>query len=165
MRLILLAGLVCFLAGCASVDLQILEPVDLSEKTVSMSAGGLLLTGELKCALKKDGWTVYAVDKTKEVTRGADETKDGERVVVYRESEWAKKARYHLVDRWETEGNPNSQIGTLEYRVFDVSLIDNKTGIESIILSGHGKSGKDIAQIFIDAVNGKEYDGWDRLSK
>lgn len=145
------------LSGCLSVKLSRFADIDQNEKTVSMSAGGLYLTGDLKAALMKDGWKVYAIDKAKEVVRGMDDPNaEGKKVVVYRESEIARKARYHLVAHWVMP-SPNS------YSEYDISLIDNNTGQEVIILSGVGKCGDDIVKIFIDALHGKEYQGWDRV--
>lgn len=144
------------LCGCTSVKLTRLADIDSNEKTVSMSAGGRLLTGDLKAALMKDGWKVYAIDKSKEIVRGVDDPNaTDKRVVVYRESELAKKARYHLVDRWASTDGDN-------YWGYDISLIDNKTGQEVVILSGELKNGEEIVQIFIDALHGIEYQGWDR---
>ena len=138
------------------MKLSRLGEIDPNEKTVSMSAGGRMLTGDLKVALMKDGWTVYAIDKSKEIIRGVDDPNaTDKRVVVYRESELARKARYHLVDRWQT-------LNGEDYGDYDISLIDNKTGQEVVILSGHHKLGTQIVKIFIDALHGVEYDGWDR---
>jgi len=158
-KVLVMALVVALVSGCASVKLSRLGEIDPTEKTVSMSAGGRWLTGDLKAALLKDGWTVYAIDKSKEIVRGVDDPNAADkRVVVYRESELARKARYHLVDHWESVSRLESD-GYLDY---DVSLIDNKTGQEVIILSGRGKTGEQIVKIFIDALHGVEYTGWDR---
>ena len=155
-RLILSILVAYLISGCACVKLYRLGEIDPNEKTVSMSAGGRLLTGDLKVALMKDGWTVYAIDKSKEIIRGVDDPNaTDKRVAVYRESELAKNARYHLFERWQT-------LNGEDYANYDISLIDNKTGQEVVILSGHRKQGKQIVKIFIDALHGVEYDGWDR---
>ncbi len=152
-----LVGLSLLITGCASVNLQMLDPIDQQDKTISMRAGGRYLTGDIKTALRRDGWKVYALDSGREITRDKDKRGKGTEVAVYRESQFAKNARYRLIDDWVM--NP---AGSMVVE-FDISIIDNKNGQEVIILSGQHKDSADVVKILIDSTYGKDYQGWGRV--
>jgi hypothetical protein len=60
--------LALLLAGCGSHRLNTFEPVDLSERSITVPPGGGL-TGEIKQAMTRDGWRVV-VRQGPEVTKG-----------------------------------------------------------------------------------------------
>lgn len=79
--------------------------------------------------------------------------RDGWQVTVSNEP--VRGVRYRLVDTWTSAGEVMVQH-------FDIRLVDIETGKDVVRLKGHGKRSREIVKIFIRALHGEDYDGWDR---
>lgn len=147
-------ALLALCSGCA-VNMQRLGSIDNSDKSVYTAAGGRSPIGELKAAMRKDGWKIYSLNQevVKTVGKNTKDEKDGSEHVV-RESSSSFKARYTLV--FDCESGMDHDF----MQRYDLSLIDNKTGAEVIVLSGERKWASDIVEIFMDGLHGKTYRNW-----
>lgn len=123
-------AMLALLAGCANTyNIQTYEPVDLSNKTVTVPLGSEGLKGKLKQSLANNGWKLM-VDKGPSVTEGAM----GEKTRIEHYDTF--NSRYRLVvfsqqfDQCLVTQSPAIN--------FDISFVDNKSGTEVFTLGGTG---------------------------
>jgi len=125
------------LCGCESIQVDRCGTIDQTEKTMSVPPGNLGLTGDVKRALKSNGWRLYVIAKGKEVTTKGEETD---------ETVWAAKSRYRMLLDW-VQVDVDLLLNPI-YR-FNLSLSDNRTGEEMISISGKRVSGERAAEEFL----------------
>jgi hypothetical protein len=129
------------LAACAT-DVQRYSDIDQSNKTVTVPAGGAGLTGKIKSGLTQAGWQMV-VYRGPEVTRGTV----GEEVRLARGNTF--NSRYNLI----VEQRRVDLCLNLEPEIlYDISLIDNRSGAEVITMSGRGCESR-VANTFLDQLN------------
>lgn len=131
-------ALVLAIAGCHS-DLRVYEKVDQSDRSITVPAGGGGLLGEIKSALREDGWRL-AVDRGPTVARG-----DSSGVQITD----TFNTRYRLYVDWRRRDLCFSFDAEVD---FDISVIDNRTGVEVLTLSGRDCEGT-IAQNLVNALS------------
>ena len=126
---VLIAVLV-LLTGCANTyNIQTYEPIDLSNKTVTVPLGSEGLKGKLKQLLANSGWKLM-VDKGPSVTEGTMSEKT--RIEHYD----TFNSRYRLiVSSRQFDLCLVTQSPAIN---FDVSFIDNKSGAEVFSIGGTG---------------------------
>lgn len=145
---------IVFCSGCA-VNMQRLGTIDTSDKTIYTAAGGRSPIGELKSALRRDGWKIYSLNQESVKTIGESVRKDNSgNELIHRESCVSFKARYTLVFECQSGADHDFM------QSYDISLIDNKTGSEVLVLSGERKWASDIVEIFMDGLHGRDYKNW-----
>ncbi|WP_243041697.1 hypothetical protein [Dyella sedimenti] len=133
------------LAGCASRNVQIYSQIDTSSKTITVPAGAEGLKGKLKQALAQDGWklVVYAGPSVTKGTVGAA----------------TKIAQYDTFNtRYQLTVSSNQFDwcfkGLTPDIVYDISVIDTKSGSEVLTVSGKGCE-PDAVEAFVSALHGK----------
>jgi len=130
------------LTGCVSYNPQIYQPIDRAEKTITVPTGSAGLTGQLKRALADDGWKL-SVRRGPRVTEGTV----GEKTKVEQYDTF--KTRYELRVSWNQFDVCIRDFSPAIY--YDLSVIDNKTGEESVTMGGRGcESG--VVEKFIEAL-------------
>ena len=113
---ILLLLLIC-LCGCVT-NIETYGKLDLTDKRITVPSGGVRLIGEIKSALKKEGWELL-VYRGPKVTEGSL----GENLRL--EEYDTYNTRYTIfIDCYHSSW------------VYDLSMVDNKTGAEVITMSG-----------------------------
>lgn len=129
-----LATAFILLTGCISnPELRSYSRIDLSEKSITVPPGSDGLKGILKDALSDERWTLV-VDSSVEITEG--EARESVKLKTKR----VHQTRYYLqvasrqVDVCLLDLESKSLTSKL-YR-FDVSIIDTKTGAETLTMSG-----------------------------
>ena len=100
--------------------------IDMSEKTITVPAGGDGLLGLLKEELYNNGWDISVIANDKSVT---DILSDKEISQVYYSTEYILVMYYELYSNWSR----NDSI-----LAFDFSLIDTRTKKEVLTYSGNG---------------------------
>ena len=146
---VLLFTVIAILAGCASSDVQLSEPIDQTDKTITLPPGSRLLLGPIKQSLKSSGWKI-AVDRGPVRMVGAVGAQtDLETGITF-------KTRYRLVlNQRQTDFCLASGLPLV---IYDLSLIDNRTGEE--VMTASGRDCVDLAaRWFSSAVNseGRSY--------
>ena len=137
--------LALLLAGCGSHRLNTFEPVDLSERSITVPPGGGL-TGEIKQAMTRDGWRVV-VRQGPEVTKG--QLGENTRLERFKTVE----TRYVMFLRW-------NQFDVCVPRFvpaynYDISVMDVRSGSEVLTLSGRGCEPK-IVEKLMEALQARK---------
>ena len=120
---------ICFFTGCATYNVHNYSTLDFSDKSITVPSSSYGLKGALKDFFKKSNWKLL-VDRGPITTKGSV----GSNVKV--ESYDTFKTRYRLeVDsnRFDTCVFPFSP-----FLYYNISLVDNKTGMEVFALEGKG---------------------------
>lgn len=137
-RLWALFAVLLLLTGCPHTDVRVYEQVDRSDRSMTVPAGGSGLLGELKSALRQDGWRM-AIDRGPTVARGS-----GPDVRIAD----TFNTRYRLYVDWRRTDLCFSFDAEVDY---DISVVDNQTGAEVLTLSGRDCEGAITTQ-FINAL-------------
>lgn len=132
MRFLLPVFIPFALSGCYSHNVQHFSDVDKSQKTATVPPGGQGLKGKLKSALRDDGWDLVVYNGP-EVTEGAV----GNKTKLKRYNTF--NTRYSLL---VASSFFDYCLNLDEAIVYDVSLVDNKTGTEVLTLDGEGCEGR-----------------------
>jgi hypothetical protein len=137
-------ALIALLAGCATQEVQLYEPIDISNKTVMVQPGSEGLKGKLKQALAKDGWKLV-VYRGPSITEG----EIGEKTKLEHYDTF--NARYRLLAT-------SSQLdvcfkGFTPEIQYDISLIDNNSGSEVFTINGRGCE-PDVVDKFMNTLRG-----------
>ena len=128
-------------ASCSSTKTVVSAPIDLHDKTIAMSTGGGDFSMTVKMMLRKHGWRILARQGL-EITPGSGRSFNGERGTFARYSLHASGSQ---VDR-SFRGRPVYS--------YEMSVVDNKTGEEVVIL--HGNDDADGAAVqLIEALEGE----------
>lgn len=140
--LIAVTGLLC--SACTMTNVQRYSEIDEDEKTITVPAGAGGLKGDVKRALVDDGWKL-SIYKGPVVTKG----KQG------------KSTHLRSYDTYNTRYVVHMETRVLDYCFnfepaikYDISLIDNESGMEVITMNGHGCEDA-VADAFIEALSGK----------
>jgi len=132
--------LLAFLSSaCSTKDVQKLERIDLTQKTMTVPVSSAGLVGKLKTMLREEGWSliVYQGPTVTEGTIGSE---------THTEQQGKFATRYRLVTTWShTDG-----FGW--YYDFSVVIIDNNTGAEALTISGNHGLGANIVKSLRDAL-------------
>jgi hypothetical protein len=121
------AALILTLSSCAGSELRTYDTIDHTDKSMTVPPGGSGLVGSLKDALRANGWRL-AVDRGPDVTTGSISGN-----VNLRQAD-TFNTRYRMIvgDSWIDYCLPNLQ----DMFRFDLSVVDNDTGLEVFTLSG-----------------------------
>jgi hypothetical protein len=129
--LLLLAVVCCFLNACMSADMRQYGTLDPSQKSITVPPGGGLIA-DIKDVLKRNGWTLV-VDRGPHVVEGTTGKN------LHLEEFDTLKTRYRLIIKY-------NQFDTCMFLLsrgqldpaynYDMSMIDNKTGEEIMVMSG-----------------------------
>ncbi|MCX8519749.1 MAG: hypothetical protein ORN21_06415, partial [Methylophilaceae bacterium] len=119
--------LLCLLlVGCATTDVQKYSAIDTKDKSITVPVGSEGLKGKLKQWLITDGWKLF-VDKGPQVIQGeANEKFKLEKYDTF-------NTRYRLLVKSNWLG---ICLNGTNYVVYDLSVVDNKTGAEAFTMSG-----------------------------
>jgi len=139
-----IVALLAFLGGCATHNVQLYGPVDISNKTVTVPPGSEGLKGKLKQALANDGWKLV-VYRGPSVTEG----EIGERTKIEQYDTF--NSRYRLV----VSSYQNGLCLITPAIKYDISFIDNKSGAEVFTINGFGCE-PDAVEKFMNALHGKD---------
>ena len=116
---------VCTLiTGCASIRVERPGEFDANFKTICIPPGYDMLKGDVKRALKADGWTIYSISRGKDITSVTEKKL---------ETEWDPRARYRLLINYH---QVDVDILFRPLYNFTISILDNKTGEEVIAVDG-----------------------------
>lgn len=142
-----LATIVLFasLTGCATTNVQLYGTVDSSNKTVTVPSGSEGLKGKLKQALANDGWKLI-VYHGPSVTEG----EIGEKTKIEQYDTFNSRYRL-LVSSYQFDLCLNLT-PAIKY---DISFIDNKSGVEVFTLSGRSCE-PNVVKKFMNALRGKD---------
>lgn len=119
---------VWLIAGCA-YNVQVYSKLDLSNKTMTIPAGGAGLIGALKSALTEEGWDL-AVYRGPRITEGTLGEKTRLEEYGTFNTRYALFVDYKQYDVRFPDFEP--------MYTFDISIIDNNTGKEVLTMSGQG---------------------------
>jgi hypothetical protein len=134
------------LTGCHTANVSQFEAMDRSERTITVPAGSSLLLGPIKQALSQTGWKM-SVDRGPDVTKGTF----GERTNLANSNTFL--SRYRLVGSQRQIDLCAIPLGN-PLVVYDLSVIDNKTGGEVMTQNGRGCIDT-VAKEFVETLNGK----------
>ena len=148
MKNVMAAFLCILLASCASGNVQTYSKVDSGEKTVTVPAGSKGLKGVLKAYLSKSGWKM-SVYQGPTVTRGGRDPDDGSEVSKQYNT---FNTRYTLqLSTSRAELFCKNEFSEISY---DLSFIDNHTGMEVFTLDGKScDSYDDVVKKFAAALH------------
>lgn len=133
------------LAGCASHNVQVYSQVDPANKTITVPPGAGGLKGKLKQALANDGW--------KMVVYGGPSVTEGETGAKTRLEQYDTfNSRYQL--SVSSEQFDLCIKGLSPDIIYDISVIDTKSGAEVLTVNGKGCE-PDAVKAFIRALRGK----------
>lgn len=142
LRFLLSTTIVLLLTGCMSTEVLRYGKINQSEKTITVPSGGRLLVGAIKTELQKSGWTIV-IDRGPTVIRGKlGEIADLETGGTFR-TRYRLEVNQNQVDYCITGGAA---------LVYDLALIDNKTGSEIFTMSGRDCQPR-IVNRFMSAVH------------
>lgn len=122
MKKILCFFVVIFLIGCGIHNLRTYKPLVTGDKTMTVPAGGLYLTGSLKDTLTKNGWRLYV---------------DTDTIGNEKESSHKSTSKKKLRSRYELFVN-SQRMAADGWTQYDISVIDNDKEEEIMSLSGAG---------------------------
>ena len=120
------------IAGCASIRVDKPGVFDARFKSMCVPPGYGMLNGDIKRALKVDGWELYSMQRGRETTTLQDKKM---------ETEWDPRARYRLLINYH---QVDLDILLRPLYNFEISILDNKTGEEVIAISGTYETGSAI---------------------
>lgn len=143
-KLVMLAAL-SILAGCMSHNAQVYSQIDSANKTITVPPGASGLKGKLKQVLANDGWKMV-------VFRGASVTEGEVGTKTKLEQYDTFNSRYQLVVT--SEQLDRCINGLTPYIIYDVSVIDTKSGAEVLTVNGRGCEPSAVKE-FIKALHGK----------
>jgi len=133
------------LAGCASHNVQVYSQIDNANKTITVPAGAGGLKGKLKQALANDGW--------KMVVYGGPSVTEGEVGAKTKLEQYDTfNSRYQLTV--SSEQFDLCIKGLSPDIIYDVSIIDTKSGAEVLTVNGKGCE-PDAVKAFMKALHGK----------
>ena len=114
------------ITGCVPQTVRTYQPLAIGEKSMTVPAGGLYLTGTLKDVLRKNGWRLYVDTDTI-----GNERESGTRVI----SKKKIKSRYQMFVAFRAQDIcfDGTALG-----FYDVSVIDNNSEEEILTISGKG---------------------------
>jgi len=139
LRLLVVVVGCSFLAGCASVEVQKFAPIDQSNKTMTVPPGGGGLNGTIKKGLTASGWQL-AVDRGPEVSQTQGSTL---RTFDTFNTRYRMKIYENHYDWQFPDFDPMYE--------HDISVIDNRTGMEALTVSGR-HAGKTITKKLMQAL-------------
>ena len=126
-RFCIVLVLTIWLVGCGTYDLQVYGPLDPTARTITVPAGGLGLPGKVKVMLQEEGWTL-TVDRGPNVAEGTV----GKETHLEMYGSFSTRYRLHL----SCQPLPDPSWRFQVVYIYDISIIDNKTGREVLTLSG-----------------------------
>lgn len=125
MKWVVLAAIL-FLSGCGHIDTHYYGKVDLSDKSITVPAGGKGLKGDIKKYLADSGWKMM-VDRGPNVTKG----EVGQETNLEQSATFKTRYRIAIASTWfDVCLNATSAYS------FDISLIDNLSGMEVFTMAG-----------------------------
>jgi hypothetical protein len=131
-------------AGCASHNVQVYSQIDRTDKTITVPAGAQGLKGKLKQALTADGW--------KMVVYGGPSVTEGETGAKTKLEQYDTfNSRYQLTV--SSEQFDMCIKGLSPDIIYDISIIDTKTGAEVLTVNGKGCE-PDAVKAFVRALHG-----------
>lgn len=147
-------ALVLTIVGCKTIEAERYGELDLSNKTIYVPSSNDGLCRALKRALRKDGWQVYVLDKSKVVTSGVSKKIDDTTTEYRSEAACVSNVRYSLFIEYD-KMLPNNSVMRPE-----ITIVDNNTGEEVLLISYDGMAGRafyfsDVAELLIKAISGK----------
>ncbi|HEV7163974.1 MAG TPA: hypothetical protein VGO35_01115 [Gammaproteobacteria bacterium] len=149
MRQLVVSFLFVFVAGCSTVpDVHRFGQVDLSDKSITVPAGGAGVLGEVKDELQKAGWRLVIYDGPEQIQGSAG--LDTHLLVSQ-----TYTTRYTLFMRSHTQGPGNCPWTTVSYWL-DSSIVDNKSGHEVLTITGSVCSPEDAGQTLLDELNKRQ---------
>lgn len=150
MKYIALISLVLFLSNCTSLNHEVYQEVDVTEKSIFIDPGMKGLKGKLKNKLRQSGWAVISTE--------GDQLSLKKKPATWRHRQ-EHKTRYILqvasIYRGGCPANTDGfeKKGTEKYS-FDLTVIDTKSGGEVFSMNGEHCS-FDIAKKFLRLLNNK----------
>jgi hypothetical protein len=131
MQRIIVLSLVFLLTACMSAsDLRRYSDFDMTEKTMTVPAGGGLIA-DLKDVLKQDGWKL-AIDRGPNIIEGGTNSQLKEFNTF--------KTRYRLMVRYNQFDVCIGHFDPAEN--YNISLVDNNTGEEVMAMAGRACQGQ-----------------------
>ena len=126
-------SLALLITGCSTTDTQTYAKFDERNKTITIPYGSSGLKGGIKKALTDRGWkmTVYSGAEILEGTNGSSV-----RMEKYR----TFNTRYTLFGNARATGPAGCLIS--QYFIYDIAIVDNKTGQEVTTMNGEGCEGR-----------------------
>jgi hypothetical protein len=138
----LLSLLMLIFASCSTKSVQKMERIDYTQKTITVPPGSNGLIGKIKTMLREDGWTLV-------VYRGPKITEGSVASEVHVEERRKFEPRYRLLIDWShTDG-----FGW--YYNYDISLIDNNSGLEVLTISGNHGLGGNIVKVLQNSLSSR----------
>lgn len=138
LRYLLVLGVGCLLASCASSKHFVACSIDPNEKTIAMAAGSDVIF-DLKNELRQRGWVIYSTSHR--VTDKVSEDK----MVTH-----SGNARYSLSYKWK-----RVDVNALTWQPmlnFNASLIDNSSGMEVLSYEAKRTDQDDCVEEFIELI-------------
>ena len=134
-------GIMLLVAACAP-NVQRYASLDPTEKTMMVPPGSIFLLGDLKAALASSGWKTV-IDTGPVVTQGMANEQG-----VNLTTSQTFRARYRLY----VKAQQVDICITLDPSiVYDISVVDNKTGSEVVTMNGRGCS-KQVVRQFMEEL-------------
>jgi len=132
-----------FLTSCTSHNLQIYSNIDKNNKTITVPPGSKGLKGKLKKVLSEEGWKLV-VYRGPSITEGTL----GEKTTIKQYDTFNTKYLLVVVSKqFDICLNLSPAI------IYDISLIDNTSGMEVFTLDGKGCE-SEVIKKFKNALNG-----------
>lgn len=135
--------LVFLVAACSTANVSRYGEIDNTNKSITVPTGSAGLKGDIKAALKKQGWSLKVIGGEL-ISRKTNSSTTKTSVVA--------NTRYSLLI---ASNEFDRCIGAKMFEPaehFDISLIDNKTGAEVFTMSGSGCNSKTV-ESFLAALN------------
>lgn len=118
---------VAFLASACAANVQRYSSLDPSEKTIMVPPGSIFMLGDIKAELVSAGWKTY-VDTGPVVTQGVA---NDQKVDLATSQTFRARYRLHI------SAQQVDFCFTLDpLVVYDISIVDNKTGAEVVTMNG-----------------------------
>ncbi len=138
LRYLLVLGVGCLLASCASSKHFVACSIDPNEKTIAMAAGSDVIF-DLKNELRQRGWVIYSTSH-----RVTDKVSD-DKLVTH-----SGNARYSLSYKWKrVDTNALTWQPMLN---FNASLIDNSSGMEVLSYEAKLTDQDDCVEEFVGLI-------------
>lgn len=136
------------LLSCAEKHIMVSAKFDQRDKTIQVPPGSRGLTGGIKNALKKNGWELFIYGQGPTIL----EVNNTEKQIKHYDT---FNARYKLILSFGRNVGPTCKYDLDSWTVYDISIIDNKSGKEILSMSGRNNCGT-IVDTFIKALDSKQ---------